>query len=663
MVIYLADLLHTGTGERTPNTMPLSIAFIASYVKKVSPEIEVTLFRNPDELMFAVYNKKPDLVGFSTRLWSENLVCAYAIKIKEYDPNIVTVVGGPSIDDIDNEIEDYLQKNTYFDVVIPNEGEVAFVNLLNHLREYRSLSHEVVIAGCCTRHQSGKMLRGAYTLPNLKEIPSPYLNGFLDRFLSEGYEPIVQTMRGCPYSCSFCVSGTPQWRRLRAFDLQRVFAEIQYIHARTESDYLILTDENFGVLKERDVNIARFIADYSKRTGFPKKLYYYSAKMITPSVLEIVNILNELGTFGISFQTLDEKVRKEIHRVNVPYSKFEEYIAWAKSQNVSTSTEMIFGFPYETLEGYIQGIEKLILSGVDHVYNYNLRLLNGTDLSTQANRIKYNYKTKFRMPERNFGLYDDVAITESEEIVVGSCSFDFNDYLTVRCYGLFLEICSGRRYFSQFIQLMIHLGLHGEKLIAHLSKYDYSFFPELQSVISQYVKAAHEELFDSTDELQKHVQKLLDSKSNPPEVKLNFIYAGKILFQQEISKQFFEVIKRFIKEQTEETKIQECLFGYLDNVLLPRIVTFKQNEPDTVAIVSNIDLEKLETKNFSSVDDLLLAQPIQTLFKIHPAVKKFIINIHKNSHAASDSLYQDIFMKNQAWTLLRIKSTTASVTT
>lgn len=652
VIIYLAEFLHTGAGGRTPNTVPLAVAYIASYTMKVFPEAEITLFRNPDEFMASVRKRRPNVVGFSAQLWSENLARTYAAKIKKHDPTIITVVGGSSIEDITVEIERYLEANPAFDVVIPNEGEIPFASLIRHIKEYGRIPCDAPIEGCCTRGSDGKMLRGSYALPDPKEIPSPYLGGFLDRFLAEGFEPIVQTMRGCPYSCSFCVSGSPLWSKLRAFDLERIFAEIQYIHPRTSSSYLILTDENFGVLKERDVQVARFIADHSKKTGFPGHLYYYSAKIVTPSVLEIVNVLNGLGMFGISFQTLDENVRKEIRRVNVKYAKFEEYINWAKSSGIPTSTELIFGFPGETVAGYIDGLERLIVSGVDQINSYNLRLFNGIDLATQGSRAKYQYKTKFRLPERNFGIYEGDTIAEFEEIVTGSHSFDYNDYLMVRRYGFFLEVCSGCSYFTQFMRLMIKLGLRGEKLIAYLSGYDYARFSELGLIVAQYMIAARRELFENTEALQEYLQRMLDAGQEPPEVKLNFIYTGKIIFQSTICKQFFAVVKQFVESQTSDEKLRNLLFDYLDNILLPRIVTFSSGEPDVVEAYSGIDLSRLENDRFNSAADLLLPRPDRLIFELHPEIRRFKAKMPA-CEADSDAVIQDIFMKNLPLRLMR----------
>jgi hypothetical protein len=82
MLIYLADLSHTGAG-RSPNTVPLGVGYLAAFVKKYHPELSIRIFRDPALLLGAIKMERPDLVGFSVHLWSENLSSFCAKKIKE----------------------------------------------------------------------------------------------------------------------------------------------------------------------------------------------------------------------------------------------------------------------------------------------------------------------------------------------------------------------------------------------------------------------------------------------------------------------------------------------------------------------------------------------------------------------------------------------------
>ena len=498
MIIYIAELSHTGRG-RSPNVVPLAAGYLAAFSKKYFPDLNITIFRDPDLLLRAIESKKPDIVGFSVHLWSERLSSFCAQRVKEVSKNITVVAGGSSIDDIAPELLKFMILNPCYDVCIPNEGEMSFLHLIEHIATYGKVMKDIIIDGCATLASDGSLLKGRYVAPELSQIPSPYLNGLLDVFINEGYDPVIQSMRGCPYSCSFCVSGTPLWSKIRAFDTKRIFEEFEYVKKRTKSDYLILTDENFGIMKERDVKIAEYIVSSYKDGNYPRKLYYYSAKIITDYVLKVVEILSPIGEFGMSFQTLDKNVIKEIKRTNINYEQFLKYINWAAERKIRTSTEMIFGFPGETVHSYVAGIEQLMKSGVDRIYSYNLRLFNGIDLATQENRHKYDFKTLYRLPERTYGCYDGDFVTETEEVVVGANSFDYTDYQKIRKYGLFLELSTGRGYLTELIKIMMKLGLPGEKLITFLAEYKYSNFPGLSSIVSKYEEMAERELFKTPE--------------------------------------------------------------------------------------------------------------------------------------------------------------------
>jgi len=653
MIIYFAELSHTGHG-RSPNTVPLAAGYLAATTKQYFPEAEVRIFRDPQLLLEAVKITPPDILGVSVYLWSERLANFFAQKIRDISNKTVIVAGGPSIDDIDEELKAFLQLHHYYDVCIPNQGELSFLRIVEHINAHGKLVANEVIEGCARLSLDGALLRGAYTAPMIADIPSPYLGGFLDPFLSDGYVPIIQTMRGCPYSCAFCVSGTPHWSKITAFDLDRVLAEFEYVKARAKTKKMLLTDENLGILKERDIKLAEYLIKSYNESGFPAQLYYYTAKIITEHVLKIVELLSPIGQFGISFQTLDEGVRKEIKRTNIQFDQFLKYVLWAKGKKIITSTEMIFGFPGETVESYLTGLEQLLRSGVDRIYSYNLRLFNGIDLASQKNREKYHYKTKYRLPERTFGRYDGTVVTEVEEVVVGTSSFNFDDYLTIRKYGLFLELASGRGYLSELMQLMGKLGLPGEKLIRFLTQHSYDQYPKLAAIVQMYSERAKAELFDTIEQCTEAVQSLISEGKPIPEVKLNLIFTGKIMLDDDVREEFFDAIKYFVN--THGGKKHVVFFNdYLGNILNKQIVHFIKGEEVAVIANSHIPLDKIDRPDFNAEDVLLMDTTEKVAFTLHTDAINFLKNKSISSPVKDESTLQDIYMTMTLHGLLRTR--------
>lgn len=653
MIIYFSELSHTGHG-RSPNTVPLAAGYLAATTKKQFPDAQVQIFRDPQRLLDAVKVKPPDILGVSVYLWSERLANFFAQKIKGISQRTVVVAGGPSIDDIDEELKAFLQLHPYYDVAIPNQGEAAFLRLIEHIQANGGLASDETIEGCARLSSGGFLLRGSLVYPMLSDIPSPYLTGFLDPFLSDGYVPIIQSMRGCPYSCTFCVSGTPHWSKITAFDLDRVLSEFEYVKARTKGKKLLLTDENLGILKDRDISLAEYIIKSTMLSGFPSQLYYYTAKIITEHVLKIVELLSPIGQFGISFQTLDEGVRKEIKRTNIQFDQFLKYVQWAKQRKIITSTEMIFGFPGETVNSYLTGLEQLLRSGVDRIYSYNLRLFNGIDLCSKRNRGKYQYKTMYRLPERTYGSYDGTIVTEVEEVVTGTSSFTFEDYHRVRKYCLFLELASGRGYLSELIQLMFKLGLPGEKLIRFFTDHNFDQYPKLFSVVQEYNKRARGELFDTMDECTELVRTLMSEGKVVPDVKLNLIYTGKIMLDDGVRSEFFDAIRDFVRMHG-ETKHVAFFDDYLDNILGKQVVRFIAREETTIVTQSRIPLDKIDRVGFGAADVLLTDIARQVSFTLHKDAMDFIQRKSISGLVEDDATLQDIYMTMSVYGLMRCR--------
>ena len=237
MKIYLADLFHVYTAGRNPHTspytVPLGIGFLASTVKSRLPHSQVTLFRDPDRLLHAIRSEPPDVVGFSFCSWNSDLSRRVSEIVKATCPGVATVGGGPSVDDADDQLTEFFEMFPTVDYLVPNEGESGFLALIHAIE--RGQARSGPIPGVAYLDESNRLIRGQYQRPIVPsettgferlspkqvrpigpdeiEIPSPYLDGTLDAFLNEGLVPIIQTMRGCPYQCHFCVSGATEWNQ------------------------------------------------------------------------------------------------------------------------------------------------------------------------------------------------------------------------------------------------------------------------------------------------------------------------------------------------------------------------------------------------------------------------------------------------------------------
>ena len=638
MKIYLADLFHTYQPCRNPDTVPytvpLGIGYLAATVKHRIPHCEVHLFRDPDRLLKALRAEPPTLMGFSLCSWNSDLTRRMSEVVKATCPNVISVGGGPSVDDADDQIAELFGMFPAIDFFVPNEGESGFVALVQAIE--RNQEREQPIPGVAYLDHARRLVRGRYERPVVPgettgverlspkqvreigpddvEVPSPYLDGTLDTFLDEGLVPIIQTMRGCPYQCHFCVSGATEWNRMRGYDLERVKAEIDYALSKGRTKDLILTDENWGILGDRDVELARFIMERNRTSGAPSRLYYYTAKIVTPASREIVEMVAPIawiGEFSMSFQSLNPQARAAIKRTNISMDKLAANVQWARERNIRTSSEMIYGFPYETPQTFFEGIERLLQAGMSSVFVFPLQLFPGIDLASPSVRAKYGFETRFRLADCGYGIYDDGKLisVETEEIVVANHWSTDDDYFKVRRYGFFQQAILGRGYFGEFFRLCSEIGIPVEPLIRHLVLADYAKFPALAAIVADHRHEAEAELKPSKNDVYRELVDRIRARDEISGVKVNLVYLGKLFSSPNAVRELLQIIQDYVDSFLEGHPDRELVLSYLTEVLPNRIVLLRPDAADRVRLSTRFDYSRWASRSYRTVSELLLAAP------------------------------------------------------
>jgi len=146
---------------------------------------------------------EPDILCASCYVWNHNQQAQIAQKVKKKYPQCKVIFGGPHVPE---ETTSYFSEYNDVDILIHGEGEIPFRRLLIELLEDSPNLQKIDGITLNQNYTPIKTPRSAQ-LPRNLPIPSPYLKGFFDRFLSEGNSNTIalwETNRGCPYSCSFC---------------------------------------------------------------------------------------------------------------------------------------------------------------------------------------------------------------------------------------------------------------------------------------------------------------------------------------------------------------------------------------------------------------------------------------------------------------------------
>ena len=144
--------------------------------------------------------------------------------------DVIIIIGGPSIDSDKEEQHNYLQNSfPMVDGIVVNEGEISFSNIIKKVLENRKTVFRDPIDGL-SYLEGDNLIQGR---PNpltmdLSTMKSPFLSGLLDEFMNSDYQPLIQTSRFCPYTCSFCVSGKNRGK-LRGYPIEQVKEELNYV--------------------------------------------------------------------------------------------------------------------------------------------------------------------------------------------------------------------------------------------------------------------------------------------------------------------------------------------------------------------------------------------------------------------------------------------------
>jgi radical SAM superfamily enzyme YgiQ (UPF0313 family) len=559
MLIFLADTVHH-SGRLNPDTVPYNVARIAAYVQSRHPNHSYVLFKDPQRLLDELRHHRPDVLALSHYFWNTRLNHRIARYARALYPDITIVTGGPSLDRNRDAYIRYSEAHPYVDFAVVDEGETAFDNIIALLTESqamllpelkeRDVPGTFAILGPGRVYLSSPMDR----VRNLDEFPSPYMNGMLDPFLAEGLRPIVETVRGCPYQCAFCEQGSEFFTKIARLSVDRVFAEIEYIRARTSTPQLILADVNFGILK-RDLDIARFLKNSYEQHGWPVSIYVYNAKQPTESTLQTMETLYPMAQLSMSFQSTDEVVLENIHRSNIGYDKYSFITKWAKSRNIPVGTELIYGLPGETRDSFVRGYETLLNFQADYLASYNLRLFPGVELNSPEKRREFSIKTRFRPMDINLGEYlfeRPERLLEIEEIVLSTTTLSVDDFFYTRRLALMVEILWNTGYLRPALAFLARHGFKVTEIFEDILRE--SRQSAASSFFEEYDSLAHAELVESADEFayrcenEDYWDHLVHGRG--VNIKLNLAFAGRLLlFDNPFDDFFYDFLARVYEPQ------------------------------------------------------------------------------------------------------------------
>jgi tRNA A37 methylthiotransferase MiaB len=632
--IYLGDLTYNTIVVST-ESLPINIGFIASYcIKQFGNQIDITLFKYIDDLEKAISESPPDILGLSNYCWCQNVSQEMFKLFTENNPNGLRVWGGPNFPIDAPSQKKFFKKFQNIDIYVPIDGEVGFSNIVEKVlqvipKKIRDIALESPLDGCIIKNHEGRLLYSLADtrIKNLDEIPSPYLTGLVDKFFDDNLIPMLQTNRGCPFSCTFCTDGRDAVNMVNRFSKERTKAEINYIarHVKKNIHSMFVSDLNFGMIPG-DIETCNFISDVQDKYDYPHKLLTTTGKNNKKKIIESIKSLKDSLTLSMSVQSMDDQVLKNIKRDNISTDVMLELAPVIKENKMNTTAEVILGLPGETYESHLETIRKLVSAKLDDIITYTCFLLPGSEMATPEQQMKWKFKTKFRMLPMDFAkLKSGKNICEIEEVIIGSKDLNFDDYVQLRLIGFTLWMTNKGILYTSLLKFLRQQNIDVATLFFQLVEQRQTASKIIQNVYEKFQQATINELYDSPEEILSKIQddvefqKLVDEKAG-----FNVIRFHHTMILSDCMDDWTEYILKIAYHLLQETgklnteterqfcDISNYCHGKSHN---PLGVNRMETNPK---FTFNYDIDKWldETLEISTLDEFRFSKPLELIFTL-----------------------------------------------
>ena len=302
-----------------------------------------------------IRSESPDVAALSVYIWNARFAADLIATLKLMLPELVIVVGGP---EVSYRAEEWLSDVPGTDIVIRGAGEAAFRELAQNWFP------------CGERIVERRN-------PPFEQIPFPYRSGF---DLLEHRYMYYESSRGCPFSCSYCLSSRgDQAVEFRPLDM--VVSELDII--LEQNPVLVkFVDRSFNADPARAREIWKHLIARGKGTVFHCEIHPLLLEDADFTLLE--SAPDGLFQFEIGVQSTNRRTLGEIARP-VPWEEIEaKLVRLVSMKNIHTHLDLVAGLPFDDLASIAAAIDRVLSLGADHFQLGFLKLLHGTRLRENA---------------------------------------------------------------------------------------------------------------------------------------------------------------------------------------------------------------------------------------------------------------------------------------
>jgi radical SAM superfamily enzyme YgiQ (UPF0313 family) len=363
----------------------LAVYDLQAYAAKYADHIilkEYTINQQKDDIMRDIYLEHPDVVCVSCYIWNISFVKELMADLTKILPDADFWAGGP---EVSYDAEKFLAENPEFTGVMVGEGEETFLELSGHYIE-QSPADLKDITGVCYRDGEKIVHNGWRQIMDLSSIPFIYkdLADFKNRII------YYESSRGCPFSCSYCLSSID--KKLRFRDIEMVKKELQFF-IDNKVPQVKFVDRTFNCKHDHAMAIWKYINEHDN--GVTNFHFEISADLLREEELQEMSTMRPgLIQLEIGVQSTNPDTIKAIHRT-MDFEKLKGIVNRIHSfGNIHQHLDLIAGLPYEDYDSFRKSFNDVYALKPQQLQLGFLKVLKGSHMMEMCQEYEIVYKTR-----------------------------------------------------------------------------------------------------------------------------------------------------------------------------------------------------------------------------------------------------------------------------
>ena len=393
----------------------LAVYCLRSYAAKLGIRtelVEYTINHRQEDILEDIYRRKPDVAAFSCYIWNLEYIRELIADLHKILQDTEIWAGGP---EVYYDTEEFLRSMPQMRGVMKGEGEKTFARLAKLYIEYGkdAFSHLDGCRGIVWRDEKNKLRdNGAAELMTLDEVPFVYedLTPFDHRIL------YYESSRGCPFSCSYCLSSIDKRVRFRSMEL--VERELQFFldHQVPQVKFV---DRTFNCSHRHAMAIWNYIKEHDN--GVTNFHFEIAADLLNEEELALLSELRPgLAQLEIGVQSTNPDTIREIDRV-MDFEKVSRCVRQvAAAGNIHQHLDLIAGLPFENFDSFIKSFNDVYRLKPEQLQLGFLKVLKGSKMHRRAADygIVYRDRPMYEVLFSKWISYEEIGILKAVEEMV-----------------------------------------------------------------------------------------------------------------------------------------------------------------------------------------------------------------------------------------------------